>query len=276
MKVLYFTAIWVLIYAQSCLLLPAQTPIKLYEISLPALPTCISANVSEGVYVAEGKGVIRQYDSTGRQVMYYSPTNVAEVTALEARFGRRVFAFYQDTQSFTTFNRFLQPIESHRLNSDKIGFAQTVAWNADQTLWIWDSQDMTLKKYNPLTEEIMLQTNLVSIAELQEADIDIVAMQGYENRLYVFDRQGRIWVFDYFGIFLQRLSYPTHAYLYAEKIWTVDNQQLLAYPLYETNKAIIEKRIAMPLPSAASPLFLYINQRFCWFFEAKKLLIWRL
>lgn len=239
--------------------------------TLAGKPLLYALDISQRIYVAEAHGIIRQYDSTGRQGAYYSPPKVAAITVLEARFGVRVYAFYQDLQQFTIFNRFLQPIETHTFNPTKIGFAQQVAWSADQTLWIWDSQEAMLKKYNPLTEEVKWQVNILPI--FQEQDVEISKMQEYENRLYIFDKNQQVWVFDYFGNFLQTFAATPLACLYGEMLWDLTLPSLQATSLYESKE---KKQWHLPLAFPAKVLFLCVHHEKILIFENNKVTIWKL
>lgn len=246
---------------------------KIAEIPIQNPPVAISADVYQRVYVAEGKGVIRQYDSTGKELAYYSPTQLVEVTALEARFGVRVYAFYQDLQRFTVFNRFLQPLEQFALPAEKVGFAQNVAWGADRLMWIWDSQNMHLKRYNPLTEDIIMEVSLLQIFGKELGQIEPVRMQEFENRLYIFDK-GRAFVLDYLGNLVATL--PTQAQsvtcLHTEQCWSLAGKEMDILPLYQT----MEKK-SLPFPDAPqNPLFLYIHQQTFWIIDPQKITIWRL
>jgi hypothetical protein len=244
---------------------------KMHEIVLKDSPVAVATDIQQRVYVALNKGKIVQYDSVGNQLAYYSPTQVAEVTTLEARFGVRLYAFYQDLQSFTVFNRFLQPIEQYRLPADKIGFAQTVAWSADRTIWVWDSQDIALKKYNPMTQEVTLQVSLWQVLPTEAQSTDIVRMQEYENRLYIFTAK-EVLIMDIWGNWLSTLSSPTLACLHAEKLWALVGKEIQSTNLYKPTE---KNSLACPsLPE--NVLFLHLAPQRLWTFEANKMVIWRL
>lgn len=243
---------------------------KMHEIPLSASPVAVAMDIQQRVYVALDKGKIVQYDSVGKELAYYSPTQVAEVTMLEARFGVRLYAFYQDLQSFTVFNRFLQPIEQYRLPADKIGFAQTVAWGADRTLWVWDSQEVALKKYNPITQEVTLQVSLWQVLPTEAENTDIVRLQEYENRLYVFTNK-EVFVMDIWGNWLMTLPSPTLACLHAEKLWALVGKDVQSTNLYKPTE---KNSLACPsLPE--NILFLHLAPQRLWTFEARKITIWR-
>lgn len=244
---------------------------KIVDIPLTKTPVAISADVYRQVYVAESKGVIRQYDSTGKQLAYYSPNQLAEVTALEARFGVRVYAFYQDLQSFTVFDRFLQPLRNYHLPTEKIGFAQTIAWGADQNVWIWDSQNMTIKRYNPIAEEVFLEVSLSQIIPKAYKQIELLRMQEYENRLYIFDKK-QVFVLDYLGNLLNILPASAISYLDAEKLWSCVGKDLYSTAIYENEKKNVIPFLEVP----ENILFLYIHTDKIWTFESKKITLWRL
>jgi hypothetical protein len=242
---------------------------KVAEISLSRAVLAVSSDVQGTVYVAERHGGVRQYDSTGKQLAYHSPTQVADVTALEARFGVRVYAFYQDLQRFTIFNRFLQPLEHYALPTEKVGFVQNVAWGADQNLWLYDAQEMRILRYNPLTADILLEVRLAPLLPLGTARLDIIRMQEYDHRLYIADGR-QVWVIDYFGNLLATLPALPASCLYEGALWQLVGKEITIASLYETDK---KKHIPF-VEAPEKPLFLHTNSSKVWVIDSKKITIW--
>jgi hypothetical protein len=240
------------------------------EITLLKPPVAVSVDIAQHVYVAERGGGVRQYDSTGKQLAYFSPPQVAEITALDARNSLRTFIFYQELQSFTVLNRFLQPIETYKIPSQKIGFAQTIAWSADQNVWVLDSQEASLKKYNPFTEEVIWQASLFQILPKKTKNVEIVRMQEHENRLYLFDSQ-QIFVLDFLGNGLPALAYNPLSCLQNETLWALVGKELHQVALYQKEQTVL------PFPDI--PLqarFLEVVNRELWIFLPEKITIWHI
>ena len=228
--------------------LPAQNLEKTKSFPLKNPAITFSTSINQIFYVAEAKGIIQQYDTTGNPLLNYAPAQVNDISTLEARFGVKIYAFYQDTQSFTIFNRFLQVIEHHQLPNKLFGFAQVVGWSSDQSMWVWDNQEQLLKKYNPVTQEILLTTNPFAGKE-----VDISKIYEYQNRLYVFDNLQGIWVFDNLINLIEihhDLSESIANYFGGEYLYCVVKNKIISKNLYNKenfiftlNEAIIAEQI---------------------------------
>ncbi len=244
---------------------------KITEIPLSKSALALSADVYHQVYIAERHGGIRQYDSTGKQLAYHSPIQVADVTALEARFGVVIYAFYQDLQRFTVFNRFLQPLESYTLPPEKVGFVQNVAWGADQSMWLYDAQAMRILRYNPLNQDILLEVRLALLLPTSASNIDIVRMQAYEHRLYIWS-DTEVWVIDYLGNLLATLPASRASCLYDGALWRLVGKELTITSLYEADKKNIQTFEFVKPPQ--KPLFLHTQASKVWLIDSQKITIW--
>ncbi|GAB4399008.1 MAG: hypothetical protein OHK0053_18510 [Microscillaceae bacterium] len=188
------------------------------------------------IYLANAEGVVYQLDSLGRQTFVYAPRRIAEVHRLEAKMGLRIFVFYREWQGFAFLDRFLNETGYYTFPVEQIGFVQMAALSADNLLWLWDSSDFSLKKYNPQTQQVVLQNPLD--LQLEARDYEVWAMEEYQNRLFVCTRTQGILVFDNLGNFEQKLTLQlsTMPVFAQDQLHWVEEQTLHSLHLYSLER----------------------------------------
>ncbi|NJL14268.1 MAG: hypothetical protein HC913_15490 [Microscillaceae bacterium] len=208
------------------------------------------------IYLANAEGVVYQLDSLGRETFVYAPRRVAEVHRLEAKMGLRIFIFYREWQGFAFLDRFLNETGYYTFPSEQIGFVQMATVSADNLLWLWDSSDFSLKKYNPQTQQVVLQTPLD--LQLAAEDYEVWAMEEYQNRLFVCTRTQGLLVFDNLGNFEQKLAIqvPNVPVFAQDQLFWVEEQVLHLLHLYSLKRqqfslpATYTWRAVFPRPGA--------------------------
>ncbi|MCS6967535.1 MAG: hypothetical protein RMJ44_03850 [Cytophagales bacterium] len=198
----------------------------------------LSADAYGNLYVGDKQGNIHAYDSLGNYRLTYSPTEVAQVSLLDARATVRIFAFYRELQRFDLLNRFLTPIETYRFQLPEIGFVRMATLAADNSLWIYDDSNFSLKKFDKKFNYVLLQTDLSLI--FSGAYLDIVQMLEYQNQLFLLASNFGILRFDNIGNFINRI--PTHTPCFAlggDAIFFYDAGNVIKQNLYTGERALL-------------------------------------
>jgi hypothetical protein len=224
----------IFIFLFFCFFLPniqAQSFVKIKENNLNATVTAISGDKYGNFYIGDSQGNIAQYDSTGKQKLIYSPPQIAAVSRVEAIQSVRIFVFYKDLQRYTILNRFLQVIESYDVNADLIGFASVVAPASDNTIWVFDNQDFSLKKYNPQTVQITQKIFLNALPETISAEITQITE--YQNKLYLTVKNTNVIVLDILGNYLEDIQVTQEIGFEADELYYLEGNNLIIENLYE-------------------------------------------
>lgn len=214
-----------------CSNIHAQNLTKITAIQSKTLITAISGDKYGNFYIGDSQGNIAQYDSTGKQKLIYSPPQIAAVSRVEAIQSVRIFVFYKDLQRYTILNRFLQVIESYDVNADLIGFASVVAPASDNTIWVFDNQDFSLKKYNPQTVQITQKIFLNALPATISAEITQITE--YQNKLYLTVKNTNVIVLDILGNYLEDIQVTQEIGFEADELYYLEENNLIIENIYE-------------------------------------------
>lgn len=219
------------------------------EISI-SKPLAVSVDKNQILFVADDKGNIQQYNSKCEKILNFSPaSNLANIQSLDAWQTVRVFLFYRDLQQFLILDRFLNLTASYTVPNDLIGFAHLISPSADNSLWILDNTDFSLKKYNPLTEQIVSNTALDLILNPRAYELNYI--REYQNLVFLNDKLSGVLVFDNLGNYLKTIPQKglNHiSFLENELCFVVDSQAVIM-DLYS------QKERKMNLPTDRKWLF---------------------
>jgi hypothetical protein len=195
-------------------------------------------------YVADSVGNIFCFDSLGQKIREYTPQRPASLSLLECWRGVKSFAFYRDLQRFTLFNRFLIPISEQIPLGNDIGFARLATLALDESLWVFDESDFSLKKYNPQLQQLVLTAPLSLV--LEEGEYRIGFMREYQNQLFLLDSVNGILVFDNLGNYRKRLPYKGMNQLgfLEEEVYFIREEKAFFFHLY----TLSERSLALPQP----------------------------
>jgi hypothetical protein len=233
-------------------------------------PVAISTDKNLSLLVADGQGNIYKYDSSGKAQLNFSPPKLADITLLEAWQTMRVFVFYRDLQEFLILDRFLNPVAQYPINQEVIGFAQMASLSADNSIWLWDSRDFSLKKYDPKNDILAVHTSFDLIFKPKNYEINF--MREYQNLLIINDKTTGILLFDNLGNYKKTLAYPNLNYIgiLGDELYFLQNNQLIFYDLYQLKERKIE------LPQLAAWRFATLLGNLVVTISEKQIIYWQM
>lgn len=192
------------------------------------------------VYVADAKGNIHKYDTTGKLLNTFSPQKLGQVNTLESWNGLRTLVFYRDFQEYMFLDRFLTYNPRNVLPADVVGFARCLTSAADENLWLIDDQDFSLKKLDAYASKLIFSTPLDLI--LPKRNYQFSFMRDYQNNLYVLDSISGILVFDNMGNYKKLIPAKTNFFSFDgdEMYWLNASGTIETFNLYSFKKGKIE------------------------------------
>ena len=209
------------------------------------------------LYVATQNGSIRKYDSLGLLLNTYSSATGFGMDQIDVSANFRIFAFSQSDQRYILLDRNLNLLFENRFDEQYFGEIAAATYQSDQQIWIYNANDFSLKKIDPVRFSL---TASLKLNLLLTKRINIIEMKGYQNRIYINNDASEIFVFDFFGNYHKTLPVGTAKKIgfYRNEIFFLSSDTLSAIDLY-TNKV----RIIIPaITEAGSLLKIIWNDRF--------------
>lgn len=222
------------------LLSPLYVVGQLQEIITISHPDIELSNVDESgnVYVVAGTGVITKYNKSGDSLLSFSPRKNAMPTVLETVSSLRPFVYYQDFQEFAFLDQFLTTETFFGFYPDVVGFAERVTMSSDNNIWLLDSDDFSLKKYDVQANTLISQT-LLDLT-MDAGDYNVVQLREYQNIVFILDETAGLLLFDSFGNLQQKYAINAdHIDFYEENILFEQDGYLVHFNFYKGNRSAI-------------------------------------
>jgi hypothetical protein len=163
-----------------------------------------TSDFSGNLYLSDEHGVISKYDKNGSFQISYSGTVQSSIYSIDASHTSKIFGFYRNQQSYLILDRFLNPLNEANLNPSYVGYATETAYSADNNLWLFDQSDLTIKKVN-LLSDIVITSSAIPLV-ISEKEWDLLQIEEYQNRLYLYNSSKDIYVFDNLGNYIRQLG----------------------------------------------------------------------
>jgi len=163
-----------------------------------------TSDFSGNLYLSNERGVISKYDKNGVLQISYSGSINSSVYSIDVSHTSKIFGFFRDQQSYLILDRFLNPLNEAALNPSFVGYATETAYSADNNLWVFDQSDLSIKKIN-LLNNIVITSSAIPLV-IGEEEWDLLQIEEYQNRLYLYNSSKDIYLFDNLGNYIRKLG----------------------------------------------------------------------
>lgn len=220
------------------------------------------------IYYTTFDGGLYQLSSTGLQINHYSPSRQARITQLEAAWTVNVFTFSKDLQRFELFDRFLNPIMSRDLNDFDIGLARAGTLGNNNSVWVFDESNLSLKRVDYRRQSIVQSQPLNLV--LEEQEWEVLDLKETKNILFM-RVPGRVVLFDNQGNFLKRLTVPgeNNLSITGDNLYNMENENIVEYNWNTGMKT------AFNLPSVYNNYFVKTSADLIVFYNQSSILIYK-
>lgn len=159
------------------------------------------------LYLTTQRGDIRKISGQGKEMTLFSPNKNGNIATLDIWSRFKVLAFYRNFQELVILDRFLGDPARYDLRDYFDGYAQLVAWNFQENIWVIDQTDLTLKLFNIDTGETLVDQQMYIVAG-EGGTMDFSAMKEYQNRLYLLEPNTGVLILDNFGNKIDKMQTP--------------------------------------------------------------------
>lgn len=145
---------------------------------------------------------LSKYDKTGKLLYKYSNKNFGKITSVDASNMLRILLFYKDfSQVVFLDNTLSQNGEPININLLDIYQAPLACSSYDNGIWIYDSQNFSIIRYDNTLQDIR-QTTLTG---LSNDTIQPVSILEYNNHVYLNNPKSGILIFDIYGTYFKTI-----------------------------------------------------------------------
>lgn len=181
------------------------------------------------LFIINTDNQLKKLDEKGDSVgVFNQVTKYGKLSYVEAQNPWKTLLFYKNFSTIVLLDKYLNVISSINLRNKNILRAEAMTISYDNHIWIYDEQDNKLKKIddsgNILSETVDFR-QLFDIAPTPKRIID------YDGFVYLYDPQTGLYIFDYYGSFKRKLSFPgwSDFAVIGKSIYGFDAQKIYKY-----------------------------------------------
>jgi hypothetical protein len=213
-------------------------------------PDKISVDRYGNLYVSDLKGNIQRFDKNGKKESVYSPQKIAKISLVEAWNTVKIFVFYKDLQEYVLLDRFMAGTPNIKFDMNSVGFARCATFSTDNSIWLVDDVDFSLKRVDINTQKVLTSNPLQLV--LPNQDYEISFMREYQNMLFVVDKLSGVLVFDNLGNFKKKLRISNLDFISfnGNSMYFIQDNQLVLFDLYTAE----ESKYALPIEKVSAAI----------------------
>lgn len=184
-------------------------------------------------FLVNNKGQIKKYDATGKLVSSVSKTSV---TLLEPWYHPSIFVYSRKNQTYSMYGRNFEDRKDYTLDPVFAIEPTLVCPTHDNKLWILDKADWSLKKVNPLTNEV-IQEFVLDSSVLSSAT-DFIYLREYLNLIFLLDKNSGILILNHLGKVIEtiKIQNPKQVYFFGDECYYLENNSLKFFNLLTEEK----------------------------------------
>jgi hypothetical protein len=176
----------------------------LRKINLPVSSFTVD-NIGE-LYIVTAGNQLKKFNDKGDSIGVFNlVTQYGQLAYVEAQNPWKTILYYQNFSTIVLLDRYLNVLTAIDLRKLNIFKVHAVTTSYDNNIWLFDQQDSKLKKMDDngriLSETVDLRLLFDSVPDPQK----IIDRDGY---VYLYDKRKGIYVFDYYGSFKNKLTFP--------------------------------------------------------------------
>lgn len=158
------------------------------------------------LYIINTNNQLKKLNQRGDSVgVFNQVTKYGKLSYVDAQNPWRTILFYENFSTIVLLDKYLDVVTTINLRKQNIFGVKTVAASYDNNIWLFDGQENKLKKIDDAGKVLMETIDFRLLFDSVPSPVQIVDRDGF---IYLNDPQKGIFVFDYYGSFKNKLSFP--------------------------------------------------------------------
>ncbi len=197
----------------------------------------VSSDIRNNVIIGLDDGRIIEVDPELEITKSFKIPDFGSISFIDARNSLRPFFFSQRQQEFLFLERFLSESQRYVTRDFTPSLVQSVAIGQDNSIWMLESEDLILKKFDLTTRNLLLTVPLGRMHAMNT----VHKMQSYKNSILI-SGQNKIWHFDGYGNLIYSLATPSVSEFSISRntLYAVTDQELILIDLNNKKREVRE------------------------------------
>jgi len=158
----------------------------------------ISVDRMGNFFLVLKKGDIKKYDPNGKVMASLAKQ---KPTLIEPWYHPSIFIYHRQTQKYFSYGRFFETMQEHKLPPEFAIEPYLVCPTHDNRLWIYDKADHSLKKINPLNNELLNEF----VLDIGTSSPGFTSLRDYQNLIFLQEKNA-IWIINTLGKVINKIE----------------------------------------------------------------------
>jgi len=178
----------------------------------------VSVDRMGNFFLLPEKGGIKKYDLDGK-VMASLPKK--KPTLIETWYHPNIFIYDHASQKYYSYGRFFEDVKEYKLAPEFAIEPYLVCPTHDNRLWILDKADYSLKKVNPLNQEVINEFNL----DIGSSTPEFTYLREYQNLIFLQEKNSGIWIINTLGKIITKIEInkPSNFGFFGQELYYLEN-----------------------------------------------------
>jgi len=180
-------------------------------------------------------GEIKKYDANGKVLA--SLKKEKTTTLLEPWFHPKIFVYDQQGQQIALYDRNFQNPDIRQLDPSIAIKPLLACPTNDNKLLVLDAADLSIKKVNPLNNEVTAEFYIDSA----EARPHFIYLREYQNLIFLLDKNSGIVIYNTVGKKINQLKTDANNFgFFGEELYFLQDRKIVFFDLYTEKTRLVE------------------------------------
>ncbi len=176
-----------------------------YVKKIPGSFTYLDVDVLDNLYLITDKNQLKKFRANGDSLAVFNDVKkFGNPTMLDVSNPLKVLLYYKNFSTIVILDRFLAVRNTINLRNQNIFKVKTLATSYDNNIWIFDEQNVALKKINDDGAVINETLDWRQLFDTVPSPSQIIDRN---NFVYLYDQSKGFYIFDYYGSFKNNLPF---------------------------------------------------------------------
>ena len=185
---------------------------------IPGSYSYLDVDVLDNIYLITEKNQLKKIRANGDSLAVFNDVKkYGNPTLLDVSNPLKVLLYYKNFSTVIILDRFLAVRNTINFRNQNIFKVKTLATSYDNNIWIFDEQNISLKKIN---DEGKVLSETLDLRQLFDTVPSPGQITDKNNFVYLYDEYRGFYIFDYYGSFKNNLPFLNwkHIAVYGNKL----------------------------------------------------------
>lgn len=209
-------------------------------------------------FIVSKNNLIKKFDPQGKVL---ATTKVKDVTLLEPWYHPSIFLYNREKQKYWVYGRYFENGKEHMLEPAWAIQPTLACPSNDNRLWLFDAADISIKKVNPITKEVLIEF----YADTTKGSVPSVYthLREYQNMVFLLDQRSGISIYSHIGKKIHQITKQGiyNFNFFGEELYYLDGSNIKFFDLGTGEVREIEVGEGYKYALATDESIILVNQK---------------